>query len=207
MVHGDCRSAGCYAMTDALIEEIYALAREAFKGGQRQFHVHAFPFRMTAENMKRHGKSKWYGFWKTMKPGYDDFELTHVPPKVYVCSKQYLVNAKFIKGGAPDSPSDTCPAYRRVPGLPQSAAPILAQKPAAPSPAALTSSRVAANNLKNPKQRTSTTTVQPISLSTAAPVQPETKAPASAEAPVEESTLVDVERSGKSDMMLPTPGQ
>ena len=34
MVHGKCKSAGCYAMTDALIEEIYALAREAFKGGQ-----------------------------------------------------------------------------------------------------------------------------------------------------------------------------
>ena len=34
MVHGDCKSAGCYAMTDALMEEIYALAREAFRGGQ-----------------------------------------------------------------------------------------------------------------------------------------------------------------------------
>ena len=42
MVHGDCRSAGCFAMTDALIEEIYALARELFRGGQTQFHVHAF---------------------------------------------------------------------------------------------------------------------------------------------------------------------
>ena len=34
MVHGKCSSAGCYAMTDALIEEIYALARESFSGGQ-----------------------------------------------------------------------------------------------------------------------------------------------------------------------------
>ncbi len=74
MVHGDCRSAGCFAMTDALIEEIYALAREAFRGGQDKFHVNAFPFRMTAENMKRHRDSKWYGFWKTLKVGYDDFE-------------------------------------------------------------------------------------------------------------------------------------
>ncbi|MBN8912900.1 MAG: murein L,D-transpeptidase, partial [Rhizobiales bacterium] len=30
MVHGKCKSAGCYAMTDALAEEIYALARDAF---------------------------------------------------------------------------------------------------------------------------------------------------------------------------------
>ena len=47
MVHGKCKSAGCYAMTDALIEEIYALARESFIGGQEVIHVHAMPFRMT----------------------------------------------------------------------------------------------------------------------------------------------------------------
>ena len=51
MVHGKCKSAGCYAMTDALMEEIYALAREALKGGQTSFQVHAFPFRMTDANM------------------------------------------------------------------------------------------------------------------------------------------------------------
>jgi len=33
MIHGSCKSAGCYAMTDALIEEIYAIARESFIGG------------------------------------------------------------------------------------------------------------------------------------------------------------------------------
>ncbi len=115
MVHGDCRSAGCYAMTDALIEEIYALARDAFQGGQTKFQVHAFPFRMTAENMKRHRNSKWYGFWKTLKAGYDDFELTHVPPKVTVCSRQYLVNAEFFGHIAEPDPAATCPAYRRLP--------------------------------------------------------------------------------------------
>ena len=65
MVHGKCSSAGCYAMTDGLMEEIYALAREAFIGGQDSFQVHAFPFRMTAANMARHAKSAWYPFWKT----------------------------------------------------------------------------------------------------------------------------------------------
>ena len=57
MVHGKCKSAGCYAMTDALIEEIYALARESFIGGQENFHVHAFPFRMTEANLARHKAS------------------------------------------------------------------------------------------------------------------------------------------------------
>ena len=35
MVHGDCSSRGCYAMTDEQIAEIYALARESFFGGQK----------------------------------------------------------------------------------------------------------------------------------------------------------------------------
>ena len=30
MIHGKCKSAGCYAMTDALMEEIYLIARESF---------------------------------------------------------------------------------------------------------------------------------------------------------------------------------
>ena len=50
MVHGDCSSRGCYAMTDDQIGEIYALARESFFGGQRAFQVQAYPFRMTAAN-------------------------------------------------------------------------------------------------------------------------------------------------------------
>ncbi|WHI53155.1 L,D-transpeptidase family protein [Microbulbifer sp. MLAF003] len=35
MVHGDCVSIGCYAMTDTNINEIYTLATEALKGGSR----------------------------------------------------------------------------------------------------------------------------------------------------------------------------
>ena len=54
MVHGTCSSAGCYAMTDGQIAEIYALAREAFVGGQQAFQFQAYPFRMTAENMVKY---------------------------------------------------------------------------------------------------------------------------------------------------------
>jgi murein L,D-transpeptidase YafK len=39
MVHGDCSSAGCYAMTDEQIQEIYALGRDSFLGGQKSFQV------------------------------------------------------------------------------------------------------------------------------------------------------------------------
>ena len=51
MIHGDCSSRGCYAMTDEQIAEIYSLARESFFGGQKAFQIQAYPFRMTPANM------------------------------------------------------------------------------------------------------------------------------------------------------------
>src|ERR1700746_2474715 len=47
MIHGDCSSSGCYAMTDEQISEIYSLARDSFLGGQPSFDVPAYPFRFT----------------------------------------------------------------------------------------------------------------------------------------------------------------
>ena len=111
MVHGKCSSAGCYAMTDGLMEEIYALAREAFIGGQKKFHVHAFPFRMTAENMERHRRNKNFRFWQTLKQGYDYFEFTRVPPKVAICNRRYHVNVDW-RGGRPN-PTGACPRFER----------------------------------------------------------------------------------------------
>ena len=64
MVHGDCSSRGCYAMTDEQIQEIYALARESFFGGQKEFQFEAFPFRMTALNMAKHRNNPNFAFWK-----------------------------------------------------------------------------------------------------------------------------------------------
>ena len=64
MVHGDCSSAGCYAMTDEQMAEIYALGREAFLGGQKEFQVQAYPFRMTALNMARHRNNPAMPFWR-----------------------------------------------------------------------------------------------------------------------------------------------
>ena len=67
MVHGSCSSAGCYAMTDRAIAEIYALAREAFAGGQRAFQFQAYPFRMTPENLAKHRDEPHIAFWKNLK--------------------------------------------------------------------------------------------------------------------------------------------
>ena len=114
MIHGKCKSAGCYAMTDALIEEIYAIAREAFLGGQASFQVHAFPFRMTRENMLRHAGHEAYPFWKTLKEGYDYFELTHLLPTVAVCNRRYVVNV-YMRSGDPSrlDPQAACPSFFR----------------------------------------------------------------------------------------------
>ncbi|MEO0618253.1 MAG: murein L,D-transpeptidase family protein [Pseudomonadota bacterium] len=114
MVHGDCTSAGCYAMTDALIEELYALVRDALGGGQEQFHVHAFPFRMTDENFQKYRNHRWAGFWAQLKPGYEHFELTRQVPKVDVCARRYLVNAKFRGGARKLRAKGPCPPYTKI---------------------------------------------------------------------------------------------
>jgi murein L,D-transpeptidase YafK len=92
MVHGACVSIGCYAMTNDGIEEIWLIADEALKARQSRFSVHAFPFRMTSEALaKRQGES-WIGFWQMLKPGYDQFEATHVPPAISVTNGAYVVS-------------------------------------------------------------------------------------------------------------------
>ncbi len=85
MVHGDCVSIGCFAMTDDGIEEIYSLADAALAKGQRSL-VHVFPFRMTGENPKKHG-AEMASFWGDLKVGYDAFDANHVPPEMVVKAK------------------------------------------------------------------------------------------------------------------------
>jgi murein L,D-transpeptidase YafK len=109
MIHGDCSSAGCYAMTDEQVAEIYALARESFFGGQKSFQIQAYPFRMNPLNMARHRNSPHMAFWKMLKQGYDHFEVTRLEPKVDVCDKRYVFDAE---SSGKFSPADRCPAYR-----------------------------------------------------------------------------------------------
>jgi murein L,D-transpeptidase YafK len=109
MIHGDCSSAGCYAMTDEQVAEIYSLARESFFGGQKSFQIQAYPFRMTPLNMARHRNSPHMAFWKMLKQGYDHFEVTRLEPKVDVCEKRYVFDAE---SSSKFSPADRCPAYR-----------------------------------------------------------------------------------------------
>jgi murein L,D-transpeptidase YafK len=114
MVHGDCSSRGCYAMTDEQISEIYTLGRESFFGGQRAFQVQAYPFRMTPVNMARHRNNPNMPFWKMIKEGYDHFEVTRQEPKVEFCENKYV----FDPAAPPNSSrapvfnaAAKCPAY------------------------------------------------------------------------------------------------
>ena len=94
MVHGDCLSVGCYAMTNPGIEVIYGLVEAALGNGQTQVPVHIFPFRMSDENLARHRQNRWSGFWRELKPAYDQFELLRRLPRIEVKDRQYLVRMK-----------------------------------------------------------------------------------------------------------------
>ena len=106
MVHGGCRSVGCYAMTDAAMEEIYGLVYEAFRGGQEKVQVQALPFRMTAENLARHAEDPNAPFWEMLKIGTDAFVANGRPPTVAVCDQRYVFNP--VATGDLD-PNASCP--------------------------------------------------------------------------------------------------
>ena len=92
MVHGGCRSVGCYAMTDYKMEEIYGLVEGAFKGGQDKIQLQAFPFRMTTQNLARYADDHNAPFWQGLKMGSDAFFATGRPPSVAVCDQHYVFN-------------------------------------------------------------------------------------------------------------------
>jgi len=124
MIHGDCSSRGCYAMTDEQIGEIYSLAREAFLGGEKQFQIQAYPFRMTPKNLARHRNNPNMAFWKMLKEGNDHFEVSHLEPKVDVCERHYVFDA--VPPGESTkpltfSPSGRCPAYDIAPAIAEAA--------------------------------------------------------------------------------------
>lgn len=91
LMHGGCSSVGCFAMTNAVIGEVYGLANAALKGGQRHIPVHVFPFRPTDEAMAAQAQSPWHGFWASLKAGYTSFEKMRRPPRISVCEGAYRV--------------------------------------------------------------------------------------------------------------------
>ncbi len=90
MVHGGCASIGCYAVTDRVVDEFWALMNAAYDSGQKHISVHAFPFRMTEKNLRLRSGDKWSPFWANLKTGHDMFVRDGLPPKVSVCKGEYV---------------------------------------------------------------------------------------------------------------------
>ena len=90
MVHGNCVSIGCYAMTDSYINEIYALTVSALKSGQPFVRVHSFPFKLESEALSKYSNDQWYPFWTNLKEGYDYFNRHKRPPNVEVSNGKYV---------------------------------------------------------------------------------------------------------------------
>ena len=89
MVHGVCSSAGCFSMTDEQVADIYAIARDSFRGGQREIQLQSYPFHMTAENLAKFRLDPNIDFWKDLKNGSDHFEVVKQEPPV-ACVRQAL---------------------------------------------------------------------------------------------------------------------
>jgi murein L,D-transpeptidase YafK len=113
MIHGDCWSSGCYAMTDEQMGEIYSLVRESFVGGQPSFQIQAYPFRLTPANLARHRTNPNMDFWRMLKIGNDHFEATRLEPKVDVCDRRYVFDAYQLPNSSKPlvfDPTAKCPA-------------------------------------------------------------------------------------------------
>lgn len=89
-IHGGCKTAGCMALTDEAIKEVYVIAMEARDRGQRQIPVHIFPALLTDDglgNLIRVFEKEdpsLVGFWSNLKAGYDYFERNRRLPVITV---------------------------------------------------------------------------------------------------------------------------
>jgi murein L,D-transpeptidase YafK len=87
-IHGGQASAGCMAMSNYYIEDIYIYAVKAHNQGEAKIPVQIFPFKMSAENMRfycsRPEFKQHHAFWNNLAEGYNFFEKTNRVPDIYV---------------------------------------------------------------------------------------------------------------------------
>ena len=81
MIHGHCVSAGCLAMTDERIEELWVMGTAVRDRGAR-VHVHLFPSRDMASLIASGEHPEHRAFWDNLKQGLDLFERTKRLPRV-----------------------------------------------------------------------------------------------------------------------------
>ncbi len=80
MVHGDCVSIGCLAMSDERIEELWLITRAA----PRPIRIHIFPSRDMKGLIASAAHPQHEAFWRNLMLGHDRFAKDHVIPGVRV---------------------------------------------------------------------------------------------------------------------------
>ncbi|MEX2611777.1 MAG: L,D-transpeptidase family protein [Gemmatimonadota bacterium] len=120
-IHGGCQTAGCIAVNDEAIKEIYWLAVEARAGGQERIPVHIFPARLEDYDMEQLHRvfgeqPELLAFWEGLRPAYTHFEESRTLPAIGVLADgRYIVNG--VAGalpGAPAAPVEDGPVGRPV---------------------------------------------------------------------------------------------
>lgn len=97
LIHGDCYSVGCLAMgridsgNNGNIDEIYVLAENALRHGQKSIPVHLFPFPLTEGNLAAMQNDENIGFWSMLEPAYRIFESERRVPQVRAENGVYLI--------------------------------------------------------------------------------------------------------------------
>ncbi len=109
MVHGGCGSIGCYAITNAGIDEVWRLVVAALDAGQRGIPVLALPFRMTGARLEWANGDDRGAFWAQLAAGNEIFEATGLPPRVSVCRGRYTVSAATKRGDWQQAITERCP--------------------------------------------------------------------------------------------------
>lgn len=91
LIHAGDGAGGAYALSPEAMNEVYALADAAFRGGQREVAIHLFPFRLTDARMDKvwAKPSRWTDEWVNLKEGYDFFENVRQPPLVGLAGEEY----------------------------------------------------------------------------------------------------------------------
>ena len=116
MVHGGCLSIGCFAMTNAVVDEMWRLVTAALDKGQPRVRRAGLSVPHDGGQSRGAGADRWGGFWADLKKGYDLFERTHVPPVVSVCDGRYVVaDGSAATGAKPRRGSAARPSVRPGP--------------------------------------------------------------------------------------------
>ncbi len=83
MIHGNCVSIGCVAMSDERIQELWVMAESLQTRGNR-VHVHIFPARDMAGLLTEDKYRTHRPFWRNLREGLVLFERTRRLPRVRV---------------------------------------------------------------------------------------------------------------------------